>query len=69
MDVKEGTIAFMHLSVSYQMMARKYAGTCIEYSRTKNYCFLKFCCSEHMARVVHVFVLMMLYKLHILRVI
>jgi hypothetical protein len=70
LDVKERTIAFMYLSVSYQMMARKYAETCrIEYSMTKSCCFLKLCCPEHMARVVHVFVLMMLYKLHILRVI
>jgi hypothetical protein len=42
---------------------------CTEYNRMKSCCFLKFCCSEHMACVVHVFVLVMLCQLHILRVI
>ena len=62
------SVPFMHLSVSYQMMARKYSETCrTEYNRMKSCCFFfKFFCSEHMARLVHVFVLMMRYQLHIL---
>ena len=45
-DVKErtvGSVPFIHLSVTYQMMARKYAKTRrTEYNRTKSCCFLKF---------------------------